>query len=248
MLPKSILEHTLVLDIETVSGAASYADLNPSMQKLWDLKAEALQRRLAEEEKMSPADYYPEKAGIYAEFGKIVCITVGVYIKNETGQYKLRLKSFYGDDEKALLQDFSAMLSKYFQRKGQQYICGHNIKEFDMPYICRRLIVQGLPLPAPLQIYGKKPWELHHFLDTMTLWKFGDYKAYTSLKLLCGIFGIPTPKDGIDGSQVGRSYWEDGDLDRIEVYCKKDVFATAQVLLRFMLEDPLALIFESADS
>lgn len=234
MLDNIDLTNVLVLDIETVSNTKSYEDLSEPMQKLWGLKSEQIQRRLPEEEQVSPSELFPEKAGIYAEFGKIVCISVGVFKKVE-GELKFYLKSYYGADEKKLLAEFSDMLDKFIPDPRYKYLCGHNIKEFDVPYTCRRMLINGMKLPTALQINGKKPWELGHLLDTMDQWKFGDYKNYTSLKLLCGVFGIPTPKDDIDGSEVGKTFWNEDDVKRIEVYCKKDVLATARLLMAFKL-------------
>ncbi len=233
MLENIALTNVLVLDIETVSGVATYADMSPVMQKLWDIKAKQIQARKPEDERMSPEEAYPEMAGVYAEFGKIVCISVGIFTKDEQGEFQFRLKSYYGHDEKKLLTEFSSLLNTHYSDTRKKFLCGHNIKEFDAPFTCRRLVINGLPLPVPLDIPGKKPWELEHLLDTMTLWKFGDYKSYTSLKLLCGVFNIPTPKDDIDGSEVGKTYWQNDELDRIEVYCKKDVLATARLLMAY---------------
>ncbi|SEQ85731.1 ribonuclease H-like domain-containing protein [Neolewinella agarilytica] len=227
----------LFLDIETVSGKATYSDLSDDFKALWGYKAPGVLKRygeeLTEEEK---ADSYVDKAAIYAEFGKIVCISVGAVYRDKDKRLKIRLKSFADRDEKKLLEDFNAMLDQYYGDTNRQFICGHNIKEFDVPYMCRRMIINQLPLPKMLQITGKKPWETNHLLDTMALWKFGDYKSYTSLKLLAGALGFPTPKDDIDGSQVGRVFWEEDDLDRIAVYCEKDVLATAQLFFRYQLK------------
>ncbi|MGB3546715.1 MAG: ribonuclease H-like domain-containing protein, partial [Saprospiraceae bacterium] len=143
---------------------------------------------------------------------------------------------FASDDERELLEGFSAMLQQYYKDPAKCYLCGHNIKEFDIPYVCRRMVVNGLSFPEVLQITGKKPWETKHLLDTLELWKFGDYKNYTSLKLLAGLFGIPSPKDDIDGSDVGRVYWQEKDLPRIALYCEKDVLATVQLFLRYQLK------------
>ena len=224
-------ENILFLDIETVSGQKSFHDLNETMQYLWSNKSEMLQKREGTE---IPAEEYYERAGIYAEFGKIVCISVGILRKRaEDGQYELRVKSFYGHDEAKLLQEFSDLVSKHYS-SANHYLCGHNIKEFDIPYICRRMLINSLPLPDQLDLASKKPWETR-LLDTMELWKFGDYKSYTALKTLCGVFDIPTPKDDIDGSDVGRVYWVEDDVERIQVYCRKDVAATAQLFLRYKL-------------
>ena len=224
----------LFFDIETVSGRATYADLDETFKYLWGLKAPSATRRYGEElteEEIAAA--YTDKAGIFAEFGKIICITVGAVYRDRDKRLKIRLKSFANRDEKKLLEEFSAMLDQYYGDVQRQFLCGHNIKEFDVPYVCRRMVVHQMPLPKMLQITGKKPWELNHLLDTMALWKFGDYKAYTSLKLLAGVLGFPTPKDDIDGSEVGRVFWEDDDLERIATYCEKDVLATAQLFFRY---------------
>jgi len=252
MLDDVLLKNVLVLDVETVSGHKSYEDLSPTMQKLWEIKSQQIQRRVEEDDRLDAEASFTERAGIYAEFGKIVCISVGLF-KKVDGEWNFYLKSYYGDDEKQLLEDFSVMMNKFFPNdqftnkytasENMRYICGHNIKEFDVPYICRRMVINGLELPPSVRINGKKPWELNHLLDTLHQWKFGDYKNYTSLKLLCGVFDIPTPKDDIDGSEVGRTYWEEEDLDRIEVYCKKDVLATARLLMAYKL---MPLIEEDA--
>jgi uncharacterized protein YprB with RNaseH-like and TPR domain len=172
-----------------------------------------------------------ERAGIYSEFGKIICISVGLI--REKNPFIFRLKSFFGKDEKTLLSDFSAMLSKFSRTNREAVLCAHNGKEFDFPYIARRMIINGLVIPEILDNAGKKPWEIK-LLDTMDLWKFGDYKNYTSLELLTSILGIPTPKDDIDGSMVAGVYYNEDNLERIVHYCEKDVLAIARVMLRFM--------------
>jgi hypothetical protein len=240
MLNNVDLTNVLVLDIETVSGKKSYADLNPTMQKLWGIKSKQIQGRKPEEERLEPAESYTELAGIYAEFGKIVCISVGVFRKDADGVLNFHLKSYFDHDERKLLEEFSELVGKHYNNPRKHFLCGHNVKEFDVPYTCRRMVLNGLEFPEALDLPGKKPWELTHLLDTMTVWKFGDYKNYTALKLLCGIFDIPTPKDDIDGSEVGRTYWMEDDLDRIEVYCKKDVLATARLLMAYKLLTPIA--------
>ena len=212
----------LFLDIETVSQQKSYDDLSERMQKLWDKKTAHL---LKPGEETTPAEMY-ERAGIYAEFGKIICISVGFF-----NGYRFRLKSIYGHDEKALLADFVQLLNNHYYSFELQ-LCAHNGKEFDFPYIARRMIVNGIPIPNILQVAGKKPWETN-FIDTMELWKFGDYKAMTSLDLLCAILDIPTPKDDINGSEVGRVYWQENDLKRISTYCQKDVLSVAQLMRRY---------------
>lgn len=235
MIDKIDMTNVLFLDIETVSGKLSYDNLNDDFKKLWKLKTKSILKKSdAEFEVDEVADCYTEKAGIFAEFGKIVCISVGIVVHNaETQQYHLRLKSFADHDEKKLLQSFSNLVEKYYNNPYKHSMCGHNLKEFDIPYICRRMMIHQMKLPTALDISDKKPWETAHLLDTMLMWRFGDYKNYTSLKLLCACFDVPSPKDDIDGSEVGRVYWQEDDLERIAIYCEKDVLAVVQLLLRY---------------
>jgi 3'-5' exonuclease len=220
------LSHVLFIDIETVPIHPTYDGLSDRMKKLWDKKASHLRTT----EQTTPEALY-DRAGIYAEFGKIICISAGYFNGSE-----FRIKSFYGDEEKIVLEDFAELLNRHFSQS-ESLLCAHNGKEFDFPYIARRMLVNGIELPFMLQLAGKKPWEIRH-IDTMELWKFGDYKNYTSLELLTAIFEIPTPKDDIDGSMVGSIYWHDKDLNRIKVYCQKDVLAIAQLMKRY-LNQPL---------
>ncbi len=220
----------LFLDIETVPQVGDYNVLNVEMQHLWEDKFNVLSSRQPEKyEGQDAATGFGNAAGIYAEFGKIVCISIG-FCYNKEGERHFRTKSFAGDDEAQLLREFCDLVVRFFTTPNHTF-CGHNIKEFDIPYICRRILINGLKLPHQLQIAGKKPWELN-FIDTLDLWKFGDYKNYTSLKTLTAVFGIPTPKDDIDGSEVARVYYQEHNVPRISIYCQKDVLATAQVLLR----------------
>lgn len=218
------IENILFLDIETVPQQPEYNQLTEKAKEFWDKKAISLTK-----ESQTPEELYG-KAGIYAEFGKIICISVGIVIHREEG-LGFRVKSFYGHDEKELLTNFATMLTR-FTAKSQTYLCAHNGKEFDFPYISRRMLINGVNLPKCLQTAGMKPWEVS-FLDTLELWKFGDYKHYTSLNLLAYIFDIPTPKDDIDGSQVADVYYNEQNLERIVTYCEKDVLTVAQLLLRY---------------
>ncbi|WP_116127603.1 ribonuclease H-like domain-containing protein [Lewinella sp. IMCC34183] len=249
MVDQIDITKVLFLDIETVSGSPNYTSLDENLQQLWSYKAPSALKRYGEtltEDELEAA--YDDKAGIFAEFGKIVCISVGAVYRDNSRQLKLRLKSFAGRDEKQLLEEFSEMIDQYYGDVNKFYICGHNIKEFDVPYMCRRIVVHQLPMPVLLDISGKKPWETKHLVDTMELWKFGDRKSYVSLKLLAGILGFPSPKDDIDGSDVGRVFWEEDDVERIAVYCEKDVLATAQLFLRYqrkpLLEDEQVVFVE----
>ncbi len=213
----------LFLDIETVSRSPQFDKLDPEWQELWEGKT-IYQRK----EDESAAEYYPKRAAVMAEFGKVICISCG-YITENGGNRSFRVKSFYGDDEFALLTDFAEMLKNHFDRT--YVLCAHNGKEFDFPYLSRRMLAQGITLPDCLNTSGLKPWEVPH-IDTMEMWKFGDWKSYTSLKLLASLFSIPTPKDDIDGSMVGDVYWKDRDLPRIVTYCQKDTVTVARVFLR----------------
>lgn len=227
MLENINIEKILFLDIETVSQAKNFDELPSELKLFWERKSDTI-----EKEGETAFDTY-NRAGIYSEFGKIICISVG-YIKFEGGIKNLRIKSFYGGDEKVLLAEFFDLLNHHFNSP-QHLLCAHNGKEFDFPYIGRRGLINGLKIPTILDIAGKKPWEVNH-LDTMQLWKFGDYKNYTSLSLLTTIFNIPTPKDDIDGSMVNEVYWTDNDLERIVTYCQKDVVALTQLFLKFKNE------------
>jgi len=221
----------LFLDIETVPQYSSYNEQPEEWKTLWGLKAQYLIRNKEEE---TVETIYP-RAGIYAEFGKIVCISCG-FIQGAGADKKIILKSFAGDEEKKLLYEFSEMLKKW-SGDGSKFLCAHNGKEFDFPYLCRRMVINQIAIPSILNMSGKKPWEVNH-LDTMDLWKFGDFKNYTSLNLLAHSLGIQTPKDDIDGSMVWEVYWKEKNLPRIVTYCQKDVVTVAQIFLR-MNGEPL---------
>lgn len=228
MLNHIVLRNLLVLDIETVPVVPELKSLSPEMQDAWELKEG---RHRPEEE--VPQQYFFNRAGIFAEFGKIICISAGVFLEDkDTGKLNFRIKSFAGKKEKAVLEAFIELLNLHYNKPDIHGLAGHNIKEFDVPYLCRRILVNSLILPKILDISGRKPWEVN-FVDTLNLWKFGDYKNYTSLSLLSSLFGLPTPKDDINGSEVGTVFWHQEDLDRIVRYCQKDVLAVAQLLLRF---------------
>ncbi len=217
----------LFLDIETVPLYENYSFLSKEEKELWADKT-SWQRK----DEYSPEEFYP-RAGIWAEFGKIVCISVG-FFKYQYGKRQFRVTSFFGDDEKQILADFSALLDDYYSQPYKR-LCGHNAKEFDFPYICRRLIINRMPLPKILNISGKKPWEIPHY-DTMDMWRFGDYKHFVSLKLLTSILNIPSPKEDIDGSEVSEVYYKDKDLKRIANYCQADTIAMTRVFLHLTAE------------
>ena len=228
MLKSIPLNKVLFLDIETVPMVQNWQKLPENLQLLWSKKVE---KQLNENE--TAEEFYAKRAGIMAEFGKIICVSIGMVHHGN----QIKLKSFYGDDEKQLLNDFSQLLNSDYFKEGVIF-CAHNGKEFDYPYLGRRFLINGLELPKSLDFQGKKPWEILH-LDTMELWKFGDYKHYTSLNLLAAVFGIPTPKDDIDGSQVADVYYDEHDLERIKTYCEKDVLTVAQIFRKFRNEELL---------
>lgn len=223
-----MLKNILFLDIETVPLTASFGELPGSLQDHWARKARTF--RDIDPENADWSTLFHEKSGVFSEFAKVVCIGIG-YLAEQEGQWKLRVKSLSGDDEKVLLNNFCETISRFAEKQPEMRFCGHNIREFDLPFLCRRMLINDMALPSCLQLSGKKPWEITH-LDTLELWRFGDYKNYTSLALLAEVLGIPTPKDDIDGSMVGQVYWQEHDLGRIGRYCLKDVATTCRVFLK----------------
>jgi len=217
-MTKSDIEKILFIDIETVALTYKYNDLDETSKELWNKKWQYSRDT-------SPEEQY-NKAGIYAEFAKVVCIGLGYYNNN-----KLRLKAISGENEAELLTQFSELLNTHFN-SNTHVLCAHNGKEFDFPFLCRRYLINNIALPKLLQIQGLKPWEVKH-IDTMDLWKFGDVKNYTSLNLLAHVLGLPSPKDEMDGSMVGKTFYEEKNLEKIEKYCKKDVVTLARVYSRF---------------
>lgn len=220
------LENLVLIDIETVSGHAEHNQLDETWQKLWEEKVGRLLP-----ENTSCEEFYTQRAAILAEFGKVVCISLG-YFRTECNQQELRIKSIYGADEKELLENFIQTLNQFDSRNPNWGFAGHNIKEFDIPFLCRRMLVNNMPIPRYLNFQNMKPWETM-MIDTLQQWKFGDYKNYISLKLLAACLGVPSPKDDIDGSQVGQVFWKQNDIQRIATYCQKDVVTVANIILRF---------------
>jgi len=228
MWDKIKIEKILFLDIETVPVVYNFEDLSLVMQEHWALKSKYFRNN-----EISAKDVY-EKAGIYAEFGKIICISVAFIIREKDKEPVLRIKSFTSHNEEDLLKSFKSLVLKSFN-SDDKYLCAHNGKEFDFPFIARRMLINGIKLPNILNMAGKKPWEVKHF-DTLELWKFGDYKHYTSLSLLSEIFSVQSSKDDIDGSMVAKVYYEDENLERIKIYCEKDVLSLAQIFLKMRCE------------
>lgn len=214
----------LFLDIETVALVEGHDKLDDRLKVQWARKASFFKRT----DDQTDADLFNTRAGIYAEFGKIVSIAIGMFTENEQGELCLKTKYFTSHNEAELLKEFIQLLEKL---GAGTKLCAHNGKEFDFPYLSRRMLINGIPLPQVLDLSGKKPWEIVH-LDTLELWKFGDYKHYTSLDLLAAIFNIPTSKGIMDGSQVSEVYYKEKDLKKISTYCVGDVIAVAQLFLR----------------
>jgi hypothetical protein len=223
-----MITELLLLDIETVPQYPSFAGMDSNWQTLFSDK---VAKTVPED--IDPAEAYRKKAGILAEFGKIICISTAFFLETEDKGLSLKMKSIYGDDEVEILSIFTDLCNKMYQHNRQFRFAGHNIKEFDIPYICRRLLINRMPLPEYLQLHDKKPWEVKMF-DTLNWWKFGDNKNYVSLHLLANVLGIPSSKSDIDGSMVQDVYYKDHDLPRIAAYCQRDVVVTANVILRFM--------------
>jgi hypothetical protein len=224
------LRHTLFFDIETAPVVPSFSKLSPAMQEHWQRKMRGF--RNSNPESPDSASLFDDRAGIFSEFAKVVCISFGSFHDGD-GHWRFRVKSLIGDDEKTLLNQFCEVVTRFSQyHKTDLHLCGHNIREFDIPFLCRRMVIHRMSLPRCLQIQGKKPWEVQHIEDTLELWRFGDHKNFTSLGLLAEVLEVPSPKDDIDGSMVGAVYWQDHDLERIARYCMKDVVTTARVFLR----------------
>jgi len=238
MIPE--LRDVLFLDIETVASTHDYVNLDERIKTQWARKAVFFKR----ERNQSDEEIYHERAGIYAEFGKIICVAVGKFIETENGELGLKTKAYYGDNETTLLAEFKAMIEK--MDPVNLKLCAHNGKEFDYPYLCRRMLINGISLPPALNIMGKKSWEVQH-LDTLDMWKFGDYKHYTSLDLLASLFNIPSSKNGIDGSQVNAVYYQDNDLSKIKDYCIQDVVVLAQLFLKLKSINPPSLSVRHAE-
>lgn len=238
MIPE--LRDILFLDIETVASTNNYEALDERIKTQWARKALFFKK----DRDQTDEDVYHERAGIYAEFGKIVCVGVGKFIETDSGDLGFKTKAYYGDDEVTLLCEFKSMIER--MDPNTLKLCAHNGKEFDYPYLCRRLLINGITLPAALNIMGKKAWEVQH-LDTLDMWKFGDYKHYTSLDLLASIFNISSSKDGIDGSQVNAVYYTEGNLAKIKDYCLRDVVVLAQLFLKLKSITTSNLIVRNSD-
>lgn len=232
-MKQSLYKNLLVVDIETVSMVEDYNALNDKMKTLWDKKA----AHIKNDDELTTDELFKKRAGIFAEYGKIIVIGAGFLAKDQDTP-TLRVKAFADDDESVVLQSFKQLLEQKFDPQALRLVA-HNGKEFDFPYICRRMLINGIGIPETLQISGKKPWEINH-IDTMEMWKFGDYKNYTSLDTLAALFDIDSSKDDIDGSMVNEVYYSDNDLERIAHYCKKDVIVTTQLLLKLNGQDKVA--------
>ncbi len=237
--PKEKLRRILFLDIETASQVSSYEEMSVEFQRLWDTRARRyFEQRSVEMDDEKVAQYYQDKSAIYAEYAKVICISVG-YLDKDGPEGQFRVMSIAGDDEVDVLTRFSALLYDHYYDSYYHFLCGHNIKEFDIPFLARRYVINKIKLPNLLNIAGTKPWQVHHLLDTMDMWKFGDYKHYSSLNMLCHVLGVPSPKMEMSGKDVNQAYWE-GRLPEIVAYCEYDLIATARVYLRLIETDPFS--------
>ncbi len=222
------IEGFIFLDLETAPATARFEELSPVLQRHWERKAD---RMHWPESRPDAATAYTERAAVFAEYARIVCLTVG-YLRFTDGQPTATLKTIFHTDERQLLIDIQALFNQIFtSSQTDRRLCGHNLREFDLPFLGRRFLVHGLlPLPAPLQVFGKKPWEIHH-VDTMDFWRFGDAKSFTSLEVLTDLFGIESPKLSMNGAEVGHAFWVEHRYDDIQRYCEADVLATMQIVL-----------------
>lgn len=227
-------QHIMFMDIETVPLVREYGSLSERMQLEWEKKSKFLKRD--GDTDASYPELFADRAGVFSEFAKVVCIGFGS-LHHTDGHWRMRLKTIALDDEAKLLAEFADVVSRFTAYNSQMVFCGHNIKEFDIPFLCRRMLINGVPLPPVMNLGGKKPWENPH-IDTLEMWKFGDYKNYTSLALLAEVLGIPSPKDDIDGSMVADVYYNQNDLPRIARYCLQDVATSARVYLKLKGELP----------
>jgi len=219
------LSNILFVDIETATGSPTYKELDDRLKHHWDRKAGFLNNP----RELSTDELYFERAGIFAEFGQVVTIAVGYMIRTE-GSWGLRIKAFAYKDEVRILNEFKELLVSKFDPETLQ-LCAHNGREFDFPYICRRMLIHGISIPRILDTGNMKPWEIP-IIDTMNMWKFGDRKNYTSLDLLAALFNIETSKSDIDGSDITRVYHQEDGLERISEYCKRDIVVTVQLFLK----------------
>ena len=219
------LRDILFLDIETVAATSNYDSLAERLKIQWARKASFFKQK---SDDATDESLYHERAGIYAEFGRVIVIGMGKFAENDGGEMILKTKVLADHNEFNLLSAFKAILDK--MDPGAR-LCAHNGKEFDFPYLSRRMLVHSLALPSQLNLSGRKPWEIPH-IDTLDMWKFGDHKNYTSLDLLAALFNLPTSKGLMDGSQVNAVYYNEQDLEKISAYCLGDVVAVAQLYLR----------------
>ena len=231
---KQDLSKILFVDIETVGSVKKYGHLSEKGRRLWDERADFIRMRTSSMSHIPNKELFLLKSGIYPEFAKIICMSVA-YFKNIGGNsVTVKVKSFKANQESQLINDFFSLISELFDHRGFKFICGHNIREFDLPFICRRALANAIPLPEVLNFAGLKPWQIKTLIDTMDLWKFGDFKNMASLDLLCYTFGIPSPKDSLDGKAVHLKYWFGNALEEITRYCEQDVCATAQLFCRLI--------------
>lgn len=224
-------KNILFIDIETASGVNTYTTLTENMQKLWLRKARSLMNPLQK----PLEDLYFERAALFPEFGRIISIGMGFLFYNKNKELSLKVKTISNKNEKDLLLEFNQFIESTYPSK-ELSLVAHNGKEFDFPYLCKRMLVHQLVIPKALQLQGKKPWEVVH-QDTIEWWRFGDKKGYVSLELLAEIMGIGNVKTDLSGDKVNYTFYIEKDLEKIKKYCAEDVITLAQLFLRFNFID-----------
>lgn len=226
MIKKEDLNNLLYFDVETAGKYESYEDLalqNPRLAKLWEKRAKYFRANTLGMEEMGDSEIYSQKSGLEPEFGRVVCVSFGVW----DGENH-RLTSFYGDNEQEILEKTAKIFSNAVS-KGMK-ICGHNIKMFDVPFLGKKMIFSGIDVPQNLLLWDKKPWEVP-ILDTAEFFSFGSWShKFLGLDLLACSLGIESPKEDIDGSQVHNTFWGEKNYERIMEYCEKDVLTVMDVL------------------
>lgn len=222
---RSNILKTLFIDIETVAQKSNFGKLSPSFQNLWTHKANQLNYVQEANVPYSVEDAYVKNAAFYPEFGRIVCISIGMFIQRNT-EVEFVSKSFYADNERGLIKDFLNCYQKYFNHSDRYKLCGHNVIEFIIPFIGRRSLIHGLKLPSKFNLMDRKPWQLDYVRDTLSMWKFGAFKNAVSLETLCTVFDIDT-QDIFPGEDVHRRYWEEQAYDEIMQRSKMQIRAVA---------------------
>lgn len=237
------------VDTETIPGYKDFNDMPEELARMYERKFGHELANNDPDKFDNFEDHYRARAALYPEFGKIVCLVIGViFVDDKDKQEKLKLKTLCGRHEDKLLAEAAPIIDKF------DSLVGHNSKEFDFPYLCKRFYVHGIQLPQILNIAGKKPWEVS-LIDTMELWRFGSFKGSTSLELFAHCLGLPSPKQDMTGADVAKVYYEmfdhmkDGELpfeaesaaiQKIGKYCQGDVVTLANCYRKLKYQSVIA--------